>query len=110
MKFVLPEEIDNFWEGTSRCDEAKDRNIDIDNLQAISIYIISQIRNPLMLVECFIISEFVSQSTKLSTRALFLDVVKASIDFLLEMDIQSAKAAENEKRVVETANEDDASQ
>ncbi len=49
-----------------------------------------------MLVECFIISEFVSQSTKLSTRALFLDVVKASIDFLLEMDIQSAKAAENE--------------
>ena len=62
-----------------------------------------------MLVECFIISEFVSQSTKLSTRALFLDVVKASIDFLLEMDIQSAKAAENEKRVVETANEDDAS-
>lgn len=98
---MLPEEVDNFWEGTSRCDEAKDRNIDIDNLQAISIYIISQIKNPLILVECFIISEFVSQSTKLSTRALFLDVVKASIDFLLEMDIQSAKAAaENEKQVV----------
>jgi len=63
-----------------------------------------------MLVECFLISEFVSQSTKLSTRALFLDVVKASIDFLLEMDIQSAKAFENEKPVLETVHEDDNSQ
>jgi hypothetical protein len=67
-------------------------------------------KNPLMLVECFLISEFVSQSTKLSTRALFLDVVKASIDFLLEMDIQSAKAVENEKPVLETVHEDDNSQ
>jgi len=44
-------------------------------------------KNPRMLVECFMISEFVSEGTKLSTRALFLNVVKASLDFLLEIDI-----------------------
>ena len=46
-----------------------------------------------MIVECFLISAFVSEGTKLSTRTLFLDVVKASIDFLLEMDIQSTAAS-----------------
>ena len=97
LKFVLPQEIDTFWEGTSRCDEAKDRNIDIDNLQAITIFIIFQMKNPQMLVECFLISEFVSEGTKLSTRALFLNVVKASIDFLLEIDIQSVQKCDDNK-------------
>ncbi len=49
-----------------------------------------------MLVECFLISEFVSQGTKLSTRALFLDVVKASLDFLLEMDIKTSEESPTE--------------
>lgn len=40
-----------------------------------------------MLVECFLISEFLSKSIKVSTRMLFLDVLKASIDFFLEMEI-----------------------
>jgi hypothetical protein len=53
-------------------------------------------KNPLMLVECFLISEFVSQGTKLSTRALFLDVVKASLDFLLEMDIKTSEESPTE--------------
>ena len=49
-----------------------------------------------MIVECFLISAFVSEGTKLSTRTLFLDVVKASIDFLLEMDIQTTAASAQE--------------
>ena len=83
----MPEEVDIFWEGTTRFVDDKDRNIDIDNLQAIAIYIMLQMKNSYMIVECFLISAFVSEGTKLSTRTLFLDVVKASIDFLLEMDI-----------------------
>jgi len=32
LKFTLPEEVDTFWEGTTRFVDDKDRNIDIDNL------------------------------------------------------------------------------
>ena len=42
-------------------------------------------REASLLVDCFIISEFLGKSTKLSTKMLFLDVIKASIDIFLEM-------------------------
>ena len=36
LKFKLAEEVDNFWEGY----DSKQRQIDIDNLQGITIYIV----------------------------------------------------------------------
>lgn len=62
--------------------------MDIDNLQAICIYIVWQLKDAYFLVECFLISEFLSKSTKTSTRMLYLDVIKASLDFFLEMEIR----------------------
>ena len=36
-------------------------------------------------MECFLITEFITGLQKVKTRMLFLDVLKASIDFLIEM-------------------------
>lgn len=85
LKFTLPEEVDAFWEGTNRFASSKDRNIDIDNLQGLCIYMIGQMKDPGLLIECFLISEFLTKSTKVSTRMLFLNVIMASLDFFLEM-------------------------
>jgi hypothetical protein len=39
----------------------------------------------------FLVSEFISETTKKSTRTMYLDVLKASIDFLLEMTVDQTK-------------------
>jgi len=40
LKFKLAEEVDLFWEGCDKFMSANQRNIDIDNLQGITIYIV----------------------------------------------------------------------
>ena len=87
LKFKVADEVDIFWEGSNRFNSAKERNIDIDNLKGITIYLVWAIQNPTILVDCFLTTEFLSRGTKLSTRTLFLDVLKASIDFLLDMTL-----------------------
>ena len=87
LKFTLASEVDNFWEDTERFLSKAERNIDIDNLQGITIYIVSAIKDPSILIDCLITAEFLSKGTKLSTRTLFLNVLKASIDFLLDIQV-----------------------
>lgn len=44
LRQTMPKEIELFWAGTNRMESAKDRQIDPDNLQAICIYIIGQMK------------------------------------------------------------------
>ena len=47
-----------------------------------------------MIVDLFLIEEFISASTKKSTRSMYLNVLKASIDFLLDMQINENETNE----------------
>jgi len=87
LKYTLASEVDTFWEDTERFLSHGERNIDIDNLQGIAIYIVWALKQPSLLVDCLITSEFLSKGTKLSTRTLFLNVLKNSIEFLLDIQV-----------------------
>jgi hypothetical protein len=75
LKFKLAEEVDLFWDGCDKFMSANQRNIDIDNLQGITIFIVWAMQRPTLLVDCFLTSEFLSRSTKISTRTMFLKVL-----------------------------------
>ena len=87
LKFTLASEVDSFWEDTERFLKKAERTIDLDNLQGITIYIVSALRQPSLLIDCIITREFLSKGTKLSTRTLFLDVLNNSIQWLLEIAV-----------------------
>ena len=87
LKFTLASEVDSFWEDTERFLSTSERNIDIDNLQGLTIYIVWALKNPSILTDCLITSEFLSKGTKLSTRTLFLEMLKNSIEFLLDFQV-----------------------
>lgn len=84
LKYKLAEEVDLFWEGFDK--SGKQRIIDIDNLQGITIYIVWALQRPTIIVDCFIITEFLSRTAKKSTRATFLLAIQASLDFLLKLE------------------------
>lgn len=44
-------------------------------------------KHPSILIDCLITTQFLSKSTKLSTRNLFLNLLKNSIDFLLDIEV-----------------------
>lgn len=79
--------MDSFWEDTERFLKKAERNIDIDNLQGITIYIVWALKNPYIMIDCLLTTEFLSKGTKMSTRTLFLEVLKASIEFLLDIQV-----------------------
>ena len=87
LKFTLASEVDNFWEDTDRFLKTADRNIDIDNLQGITIYIVWALKHPVILIDCLLTTEFLSKATKMSTRTLFLQVLRSSIDYLLDIEV-----------------------
>ena len=61
----------------------KDRVIDIDNLQGICIYIVFAMRYPNVVTEYFLVRDFLSKNVELSSRSIFLNVLKGGIDYLL---------------------------
>ena len=67
--------------------------MDIDNLQGITIYLVWALQRPSLIVDLFLISEFISDCTKKSVRTMYLDVLKASVDFLLDMDIDPDRSS-----------------
>lgn len=85
LKFTLASEVDHFWEDSERFLNQAERNIDIDNLQGITIYIVWALKNPSILADCIITNEFLSKGMKLSTRTLFLEVLRNSIEYLLNI-------------------------
>lgn len=80
--------------------------VDIDNLQGLCIYFMQRMAEATFLVDCFLITEFLGTTTKLTTKMLFLDVVKASIDFFLEMQIKS-NDNKDEAKPLEICNAED---
>ena len=90
LKFKLAEEVDKFWDGTERFLSTQERNIDMDNLQGITIYIVWALKDPTILADLQITQEFLTKSTKLSTRSLFLEVLKSSIEYLLDIQLEDA--------------------
>ena len=82
--------MDTFWENTDRFLSKAERNIDIDNLQGITIYIVWALKQPSILIDCLLTTEFLSKATKLSTRTLFLQVLRSSIDYLLDIGVDES--------------------
>jgi hypothetical protein len=80
----------------------KDRVMDIDNLQSVSIYIVSQMRYSLLISEYFLINDFVSKNVGISGRSIFLNCIKSAVDYILEQ-IQNKSGAHLENRKVETS-------
>lgn len=86
LAIQLPLEVDEFYANQSRMRSEKERCIDIDNLQGIVIYLVWCLREPKLITDCFLINEFASTIAMQSRRMGFVNYIKASIDFLLELD------------------------
>ena len=83
----IPEDVDTFWDKCDRFGNAKDRTIDIDNLQGITIFLIWKLCQPIILIDCFLITEFASRSNFYSRRMGFVKYVQASLDYLLDLNL-----------------------
>ena len=59
----------------------------MDNLQGIAIYLVWALKEPSIVADLIITQEFLTRSTKLSTRCLFLEVMKSSIEYLLDIPL-----------------------
>lgn len=71
----------------------KERVMDIDNLQGICIYLVESMKYPYLGIDYKIVTDFVSKNVGLSSRSIFLNVLKGGIDYLLQ------KADENETEI-----------
>ena len=98
LKFTLAQEIDTFWRNTNRIQP--ETNLDIDNLQGLCIYLIGQLQQPKLIVDCHIINDFTSEKTKLTTRMLFANILKASLDYYLSMEGTVASKMMNSLRTI----------
>ena len=63
----------------------------MDNLQGITIYLVWALKEPSILTDLIITQEFITRSTKLSTRCLFLEVMKSSIEYLLDIPLDMSE-------------------
>lgn len=70
--------------------------MDIDNLQSVSIFIVNQMRYPLLISEYFLINDFVSKNVGISARSIFLNCIKSAVDFILEQ-IQNSNPLKDRK-------------
>jgi hypothetical protein len=58
--------------------------VDIDDLQGICIFMVYQMHYPNIISDYFLVSDFVSKSVQLCSRAIYLNVLKSGVDFLLD--------------------------
>ena len=80
----------------------KDRVIDIDNLQGICIYIVFSMKQPLIVTEFFLVRDFLSKNVKLSSRSIFLNVLKGGIDYLLSCIEADKESSHNKSEFFES--------
>lgn len=59
--------------------------MDIDNLQGVCIWLVKQINEEHLLIDCMIIYEFTSSRQKSSVHMGFVNLLKASMDFFMEL-------------------------
>lgn len=62
----------------------KDRVMDIDTLQSLCIYLVRSMGYAHLISDNFLICDFLSYSVKLSSRCIFLNVIKGAIDCILD--------------------------
>ena len=72
----------------------KERMVDMDNLQSLCIYIVYSMKYSYLLADYFMISDFVSKNVELSSRNIFLGVLKGGIDYLLNSIQKNEKIQE----------------
>ena len=72
LKYTLAKEVDDFWKNSGRFLSTSERNVDIDDLQGIVIYLVWALKDPYLLIECMMTDEFLSKGSKLSVRSLFM--------------------------------------
>lgn len=73
----------------------KERMVDMDNLQSLCIYIVYSMKYSYLIADYFMINDFVSKNVELSSRNIFLGVLKGGIDYLLN----SIQKKENEQEM-----------
>lgn len=96
LTVCLPMEVDLFWNARTKKRSEKECCLDIDNLQGIVIYLVLQMRKTSLITECFLIDEFSSSTARNSRRFSFLNYVKAGIDFLLELNLETKQLQAHE--------------
>ena len=72
----------------------KERMVDMDNLQSLCIYIVYSMKYSYLIADYFMISDFVSKNVELSSRNIFLGVLKGGIDYLLNSIQKNEKIQE----------------
>ena len=70
--------------------------LDSDNLQGILIYIISRMNYPQIWSELTLIEEYIPEGVMMSNRAYYLILVKASCEYLINMQIKEEDMIEEE--------------
>lgn len=82
----VTKEISQFWQ----CHNIpqKKLSIDTDQLQGILIYIISRLNYPQILTEVIVCERFLPAAVKKSSRFLYLEMIKAACNYLLEKDFK----------------------
>jgi len=85
---VLIHELSLFW----KCFDIspKELSIDSDQLQGILIYVISRMNYPQMLTELSLIEKFLPRAVKKSTRFLYLEMMSAACQFILDTDFKES--------------------
>ena len=61
---------------------------------------IGQLQQPQLIVDCHIINDFTTEKTKLTTRMLFANILKASLDYYLSMEGTVASKMRNSLRKI----------
>ena len=91
----VTKEISQFWQ----CHNIphKKLSIDTDQLQGILIYIVSRLNYPQILTEVNVCERFLPSAVKKSSRYLYLEMINAACNYLLEKDF-----SKNEKVIHET--------
>lgn len=87
----VTKEISQFWQGYNI--PTKKLSIDTDQLQGILIYIVSRLNYPQILTEVTICERFLPFAVKKSSRYIYLEMINAACNYLLEKDFSNTKKA-----------------
>jgi len=73
--------------------------MDIDNLQGVCIHIVYKMKYSGIIADYFLINDFVSKHVELSSRSIFLNVIKGSVDYLLDQYEQMKESPDQEQSI-----------
>ena len=92
----ISKEVSAFWFGH---DINKDELvIDANNLQGIIIFIVSRILNPQIIAEVHYMQKFLPKAVLKSSRTLYLEMIGAAVNYLLDIDLNKNKNMRKKKK------------